>query len=59
MQLVESHSGRLGSARLHADCCEPTFTRYTQVAAAAVDRYLILITRSFGSFAKLSLIRST
>jgi len=29
--IVESHSGRLGSARLHSHCCEPSLARYRQV----------------------------
>jgi hypothetical protein len=28
--VVESHTGRLGSARLHSDCCEPSLARYRQ-----------------------------
>jgi hypothetical protein len=28
--VVESHTGRLGSARLHAECCEPSLSRYRQ-----------------------------
>jgi hypothetical protein len=28
--IVESHTGRLGSARLHSDCCEPSLARYRQ-----------------------------
>jgi hypothetical protein len=29
--IVESHSGRLGLARLHSHCCEPSLARYRQV----------------------------
>ena len=29
--VIESHSGRLGSARLHADCCDQSLSRYRQV----------------------------
>jgi hypothetical protein len=30
--VIESHTGRLGSARLHADCCgQPNLVRYRQV----------------------------
>jgi hypothetical protein len=29
--VIESHSGRLGSARLHADCCDRSLSRYRQV----------------------------
>jgi hypothetical protein len=28
--VVESHTGRLGSARLHSYCCEPSLARYKQ-----------------------------
>jgi hypothetical protein len=28
--IVESHSGRLGSAHLHHDCAEPSLSRYRQ-----------------------------
>jgi hypothetical protein len=28
--IIESHSGRLGSAHLHHDCAEPTLYRYRQ-----------------------------
>lgn len=29
--IVESHSGRLGSAHLHLDCAAPSLSRYRQV----------------------------
>ena len=28
--VIESHSGRLGSARLHAHCCNQSLSRYRQ-----------------------------
>jgi hypothetical protein len=28
--VIESHTARLGSARLHSDCCEQSLTRYRQ-----------------------------
>jgi hypothetical protein len=28
--VIESHSGRLGSAHLHHDCAEPSLSRYRQ-----------------------------
>ena len=31
VMIVESHSGRLGSAHLHHDCAEPSLSRYWQV----------------------------
>ena len=31
IMIVESHSGRLGSAHLHHDCAEPSLSRYRQV----------------------------
>ena len=31
VMIVESHSGRLGSAHLHHDCTEPSLSRYRQV----------------------------
>jgi hypothetical protein len=30
IMIVESHSGRLGSAHLHSHCTEPTLARYRQ-----------------------------
>jgi hypothetical protein len=30
IMVVESHSGRLGSAHLHNDCAEPSLSRYRQ-----------------------------
>jgi hypothetical protein len=30
IMIVESHSGRLGSAHLHHDCAEPSLSRYRQ-----------------------------
>ena len=28
--VIESHSGKLGSARLHSSCCEQSLARYKQ-----------------------------
>ena len=30
VMIIESHSGRLGTAHLHCDCAEPTLSRYRQ-----------------------------
>ena len=30
VMVVESHSGKLGSAHLHHDCAEPSLSRYRQ-----------------------------
>jgi hypothetical protein len=30
VMIVESHSGRLGSAHLHHDCAQPSLSRYRQ-----------------------------
>jgi hypothetical protein len=30
VMVIESHSGRLGSARLHCHCAEPSLSRYRQ-----------------------------